>query len=101
MQPSAPARKIERQKASDHREVFSNFAEIKYTVNDFLLRFSVIRDSDAATVAGTVVITNVLDVACSPQNAKSLLRAVGNLVAAYEKQYGPIPEEPTPAGPVN
>lgn len=97
MHPVAPARKIERKTAPDHREIFYNYAEVRYGVNDFLLQFSLIRDA----APGTVVITGLTNFTCSPQAAKSLARVLSDMVAAYEKQFGTIPQEPTPTGPVN
>jgi len=96
MAPSTPM-KVERATAPDHREVFTNYSEVKFTVMDVLLRFCVMRDA----MPGQIVVTNVADVAMSPEQAKALHRALGGIIAAYEKQYGQIPQEATPAGPVN
>lgn len=101
MQLATPARKTERKTAPDKREVFFNYGDVRYTLNDFLLRFSVIRDAGPGSEPGTVTVTDVLDVTCSPQNAKSLALLLANMVTIYEKQYGTIPTESTPAGPVN
>jgi hypothetical protein len=101
MQLAGPPKKIERRIAADKREVFFNYGEVRYTVNDFLLSFAIIRDAGPNAEPGTVTITNILDVCCSPQNMKTLAQTVSNMVATYERQYGPIPQEPTPAGPVN
>jgi hypothetical protein len=92
-----PTITVEQKTAADHREVFTNFSETKYTCMDVLLRFSVLRDG----TPGHLVVTHVVDVAMSPEQAKALHRGLGNVIGAYERQFGTIPQEPTPAGPVN
>jgi hypothetical protein len=94
MTPAAPTRKVENKTAPDFREVYTNYSEIAYTLMDFLLKFSVLRDA----TPGHVVLTSLLHVAMSPQQAKAAHRALGTMLAAYEKQHGVIPEEKTPPG---
>ena len=94
MTPASAPKKVENKTAPEFREVYANYIEVAFTLMDFLLKVSVMRDA----APGTVVLTNVVNVAMSPQEAKATHRCLGMMIAAYEKQHGPIPEEKTPAG---
>jgi hypothetical protein len=97
MTPAVPVTKVEIKMAADHREVYVNWCQIKTTVMDFLLKLGVARDG---AQSGHLLVTNILDVALSPQEAKTLVATLGMMVAAYEKQHGTIPAEVTQGGTV-
>ncbi len=93
--PATAPLKVDRKIGPDHREMYTNFVEFACTRMDFLWKFSLQRDVGPKHVQ----VTSVTDVTMSPQQAKSAYRALGVMLAAYEKEYGgPIPEEGTPAG---
>ena len=72
----------------------TNFVEVAYTLMDFLLKFALLRDLSP----GRVLVTSLTHITMSPQQAKATHRTLGQMIAAYEKAHGTIPEEKTPPG---
>lgn len=69
--------------------IYSNLAVITHSPAEFVIDFiRVMPGVPKAKVKSRIVIT--------PQHAKRLMRAIGENIAKYESQYGPIQESKGP-----
>ncbi len=78
---------------ADEKEMlghYSNLAVIHHTAEEFTFSFIYIFPN---APQGKLIASIIL----APSHAKRLLRALGENIARYETQFGPIPEAPAPA----
>jgi hypothetical protein len=69
---------------------YANFASIVHNFAEFIIDFGrIVPGREDVQVVSRVVMT--------PVHAKQLLRALGENVAIYERNFGEIPQGPTPA----
>lgn len=80
--------------ASGAEGIYSNIVLLAHSSSEFILDFSrVMPGTTTAKVHARIIMT--------PQNAKSLLHALGQRVQTYESQFGAIRlEGPGPNGPI-
>ncbi len=76
------------------RRLISNLVMIHHNPEEFTMHFIYVftNGTHGKLVASTIV---------SPGHAKRLWRALGENIARFEAQFGPIRESPTPAPPPN
>ncbi|MEW6336174.1 MAG: DUF3467 domain-containing protein [Acidobacteriota bacterium] len=68
---------------------YANFASIVHNFAEFIIDFGrIVPGRDDVQVVSRVVMT--------PVHARQLLRALTENVAIYERNFGPIPQGPTP-----
>lgn len=67
--------------------VFSNVAILFHNSNEFILDFAFVHAPKARVVSRVII---------NPSHAKSLLKALSQNVAQFEKQFGPIKETEGP-----
>ncbi len=92
-EPQAPQVQIK----ADEKELvapYSNLVMIHHNPEEFTLHFIYIftDGTHGKLVSGAIL---------SPGHAKRLWRALGENIARYETQYGPIREAPAPTPPSN
>jgi len=73
---------------------YANFASIVHNFAEFIIDFGRI-------VPGREDVQVVSRVVMSPVHAKQLLRALGENVAIYERNFGEIAQGPTPPQPAS
>ena len=88
-------------KHSEHyRDSYANSVQVRMSVWDFFLIFGTMhRDSP-----DHVNIENFQGIYLSPQQAKALLQVLGQNLAQYEQDFGPIALQPhiiPPTGPIH
>ncbi len=98
MNPSQPQPKIQLDQSPDYREIYSNSAQVRVSVWDFLLVFGLVHQDSPEQVN----VNNALGVYMSPQQAKALWNILGQNLAQYEQTFGNLALEPQPPkGPVH
>jgi uncharacterized protein DUF3467 len=88
---------IIRKNADTFVSVYSNNLQMEVSPWDFKLIFGEIEKGEADPTGQRLVKLHVEDkvrVSMSPQHAKAVLKVLQENVALYEKQIGPIPNQP-------
>ncbi len=92
-QPGAPMQ-ISMELPGDLEAVYSNFALITHTPSEVIIDFArILPNVPKAKIYARIVVT--------PMNAKLLLRALGENIENYEKQFGEIKTPDQTFGPAH
>ena len=97
-QPTQPELKLNR--TTDYRDTYANSVQVRISVWDFFLVFGTMHQE----TADQVEVDNFQGIYLSPQQAKALQQVLGQNLAQYEQDFGPIALEPRiipPGGPIH
>ncbi len=97
-QPDSPT--VQVTNAESYREGYANSVQVRMSVWDFLLVFGTLSQNSPDQVQ----LQNFQGVYLSPQQAKALLQVLGQNLAQYEQDFGPIALQPhiiPPTGPIH
>ena len=86
--------------APEYRDTYANSVQIRVSVWDFQLIFGTMQQD----TPDHVNLMNFQGVYLSPQQAKALLQVLGQNLAQYEQDFGPIALQPhviPPTGPIH
>jgi hypothetical protein len=73
----------------DYRRIYTNLFRYKITPNDISITFQSITD-DPAFPAATLRVIEEAEITMSHNQTKSLVAHLSKLIAAFEREFGPI-----------
>jgi hypothetical protein len=94
-QHTIDATRIQISQTPDYRDGYSNSVQVRMSVWDFQLVFGTMSQE----AADQMHFHAFQGVYLSPQQAKALLHVLGQNLAQYEQDFGPIVLEPRPINP--
>ncbi|MDR3736178.1 MAG: DUF3467 domain-containing protein [Acidobacteriaceae bacterium] len=86
--------------AEGYRNSYANSVQVRMSVWDFFMVFGTMQQ----TSKEEVMVENFQGIYLSPQQAKALAHVLGQNLAQYEQDFGPIALEPrviAPGGPIH
>ncbi|HEY0308716.1 MAG TPA: DUF3467 domain-containing protein [Acidobacteriaceae bacterium] len=99
-QHAIDATRIEISQTAEYRDGYSNSVQVRMSVWDFHLVFGTMAQESAEQMNFRAF----QGIYLSPQQAKALVQVLGQNLAQYEQDFGPIALEPrviTPGGPIH
>lgn len=88
---------IEIERSSDYRKIYTNLFRYRITPSDISVTFQAIVDKPGFPIA-TLKVSEEAEITMSHGQTKNLVIHLSKLIAAFEKEFGPIK---TTAGPTD
>jgi len=90
-----PSQTVEIERSSDYRKIYTNLFRFRITPNDISIIFQAIADTPGIPVA-PLKVTEEAEIIMSHSQTKSVVIHLSKLIAAFEREFGPIKTTPAP-----